>query len=298
MSAKILVGAMVTASVLAVAWGARDRDAPAPPVSARPIAEVPWLSKEAAAQIVAEDGNLGPLFVGLSPGGPAPSAEQRERIARFARDNRVQIDLEVADDELVAIRFDVTYGGCCGYEGAEVLALRAHRPRFGGGCSGGPSTWLNNWAVWYDDGTYLRARVAHNRAVFRWERRLTTEEVLARAEAVLGKDIAKVARAAGDRWSTSATGTRVLEVPYVQGPWEFAQQSDFGLSITAERGRVVELGVVLRGTYEHRVEDILRARWGRPTVRDTTWTWHRGDRVIEAELYEAESATVTLRTRA
>lgn len=262
------------------------------------MAEVPWLSKEAAAQIVAEDGNLGPLFTGLSLGGLAPSAEERERIARFARDNRVQIDLEVADDELVAIRFDVTYGGCCGYEGAEVLALRAHRPYLDGGCFGGPRTWLNNWAVGYDDGTYLRARVDHNRAVFRWERTLTTEEVLARAEAVLGTDTAKVARAAGDRWSTTATGVRVLEVPYVQGPWESAQRSDLGLSVTAERGRVVELAVVLRGTFDHRVEDILRARWGRPTVRDTTWTWRKGDRVIVAEVDGGESATVTLRTRA
>src|SRR5687768_5811942 len=114
---------MITTSVLAVAWGARDRGKPPAPPTRAPVAETPWLSKEAASQIVGPGGTLGPLFANVMLGGLAPSAEERARIAEFASANRVKIDLEVDDDELVAIRFDVTYGGCCGYEGAEVLAL-------------------------------------------------------------------------------------------------------------------------------------------------------------------------------
>lgn len=289
---------MVTASVLAVAWGARDREKPRPPAPTR-AAEVPWLSKEAAAQIVGPEGTLGPLFANVMLGGLAPSPEERARIEEFARANRVKIDLEVDDDQLVAIRFDVTYGGCCGYEGAEVLALRARRPHRGGGCTGGDPTWINHWAITHDDGTYLRARVDLNRVVFRWERALTTEELLERADATLGLDTAKLARTAGDRWRSLSGGVFVLEVPYRQDTWdyEYVTPEQLGMTITADRGRVGELSMRVRTSDDASIEDSLKAHWGRPSVHDSTWTWRKGDRIIEADVVDMQTVTVTMRRR-
>jgi hypothetical protein len=291
-SAKIMLGAMVTASVLAVAWGARDRSKPAPR-EAR-AAERPWLSKEAAAQIVGDGGTLGPLFGTLTLGGLAPTAEERARIEAFADKHDVSIRLETQGDELRAIRFSVEYGGCCGYEGAEVLALRAHRPSRGGGCMGGPSTWVNHWALAHDDGTYLRASVEHNKATFRWEQTLTTDEVLARAEQVFLVDTAMLADHARDRWSSLGGGMFVLEVPYDQGNWESALRSGLGFTLTTEGRRVNELSIIVRSTNDRSVEEILKARWGRPTIRDEQWTWRKGDRVIEASL-GGSSASITMR---
>ncbi len=254
------------------------------------------MSKEAAAQIVGDDGTLGPLFANVMLGGLAPSPEERARIEEFARANRVKIDLEVDDDQLVAIRFDVTYSGCCGYEGAEVLALRARRPHRGGGCMGGEPTWIDHWAITHDDGTYLRAHVDLNRVVFRWERALTTEELLERADATFGVDTAKLARTAGDRWRSLGAGAFVLELPYRQTPWEWISLEQLGMTIAADRGRVSEL--TLRVTSDDKsIEDSLKAHWGRPSVHESTWTWRKGDRIIEADLVDMQTATVTVRRR-
>ena len=60
---------MVAASVAAVTWSARDRPkAEAADVHMRPP-EVPWLSKDAASQIVGAGGMPGPLFAGMMLGG-------------------------------------------------------------------------------------------------------------------------------------------------------------------------------------------------------------------------------------
>lgn len=287
---------MVTASVLAVAWGARDRGKPKAPPRVAHVPETPWLSKEAAAQIVGPDGELGPLFANVMLGGLAPSAEEQARIEGFARTNHATIDLEIVEDQLVAIRFDVTYGGCCGYEGAEVLALRAHRPTVGGGCMGGPKLWVTDWTT-ENDGTYLRANVDINRVTFRWERTLTADELLDRADETLGVDTAQLQRSANDRWRSVANGRYLLEVPYPQQRWDVPRAEELGLAIGADRGRVTELGVTVRSTEQRTAEDALKAKWGRPSVRGSTWTWHKRDRVIEAEVDEGVGARVTLRRR-
>lgn len=294
-----MLGAMVAASVFAVAWSARDRTKAAPASVPAAITEVPWLSKQAAAQIIDADGTLGPLFSTLTLGGLAPTSDERARIAEFARANNVAIELEVVDDQLVAIRFDVSYGGCCGYEGAEVLALRAHRPTLGGGCVGGPKRWVNSWALTHDDGTFLRARVDINRVSFRWERTLSTDEVLAQAEELLDADTTALARRARERWSAVGRDRFALEVPYSS---ELYEDELFGrrnyLTITADRGRVAELALDVHAGDERSLRDALTAHWGRPSIRGSTWTWRKADRVIEADVDEGESAKITMRRRA
>ena len=285
---------MIAVSALAVVRGSRDRTKPVAPPPA-PIAERPWLTNQAAAQVITADGTLGPLFGTLTLGGLAPTPEERARVDAFAKANDVRIDLDTVDDELVAIRFAVTYGGCCGYEGAEVLALRAHRPTRGGGCMREPATWVSDWSIAHDDGTHLRASVDHNRVTFRWERTLTADEVLERADATIGTEAAKLSRTTGDHLRSLGAGGFLLEVPYDQGDWESASRSRLGMSLTAERGRVNEVSVIIRSSEERTVEEALRARWGRPAIRDTVWTWRKGDRVIEADVVERTSATVTLR---
>lgn len=296
MGAKILLGMMVAASVFAVVRGSRDRSKPKP-VARTPAPETPWLSKDAAAQIVGEDGTPGPLFANLVLGGLAPSAEERARIAAFAKDNRVKIDFEVDDDQLVAIRFDVTYGGCCGYEGAEVLALRARRPTVGGGCMGGEELWVSHWSYAHEDGIHVDARVDHNRVMLRWERTMTTDDVLARASDLLGADTAHLARTQKDRWQARGPQRFSLSLPYEIDDWSYENLRDASISITEHRGRVDELTLTVTDR-EHEIGDALKARWGRPSVNGSTWTWRKADRVIEADVEDSINAKVTLRRRA
>lgn len=194
-----MLGAMVASTVAVVLVGARRSDPPRPaPAPARPH-ETPWLTPDAAAQVIGPGGRLGPLFDGTSFGEPVP-ADVRARIATFARANRVAIDLEVSDGELAAIRFEVSYGGCCGYEGADVLALRLERPHTGGCCVCGPDTWIDDWALVTDDGVYVRARVRVNRVVVRWERAWSAPEIVEHADQLLGQSAAVVRARSGDRW--------------------------------------------------------------------------------------------------
>jgi len=125
--------------------------------------EAPWLSPEAAAELVGVHAAPGPLFAGIELGGSPPSAETRRRIAKFARENRVDIAIVVRNDEVAAIRIGVSFPGCCGYEGADVFALRLERPRIG--CPW--RRWENRWA-WDRDGVQLQAIVALNRVDVRW----------------------------------------------------------------------------------------------------------------------------------
>ena len=40
----------------------------------------------------------------------------------------------------------------------------------------------------------------------------------------------------------------------------------------------------------------LRLRWGRPRIRGSIWTWHRADRIIEANLDpDVASVRITMR---
>lgn len=205
MSARVLLGVMIAGTALVMLAGARPPPPPRPSAP-EPARETPWLSREAAREIVGPGGALGPLFADVFLGGPAPSAATRARIAGFATTNGVTIDLDVVDGDLVAIRLEVTYGGCCGYEGADALGMRLGRPRPVGCCVCGTPTWTNAWSIASDTGVHARVRINVNRVNILWERLLTHEELLERAERLLGADRHAVAREAGPRWNELSGG--------------------------------------------------------------------------------------------
>lgn len=286
--------AMVAGTALVIVGGAR-REPPATPAIAAPhVAERPWLGQEAAAQIIGAHGALGPLFDGLEVGGPAPAAEARARIAAFARAHDVELELEIVDATLASVRFAVTYGGCCGYEGADVLALRLDRPS-NGGCTH-PQTWLDHWALVTEDGTYVRASVRVNRVDVRWERALTFAELLARADQLIGMDAASVRAAAAERWVAGlGDGDHLLAVPYAPAdqrpyPIDVRAPESPALRLTVEAGTIAEVSLVageLGETSDARdaARGALRARWGRPAHRSGDGsTWRTAARTVTAEL--------------
>jgi hypothetical protein len=243
---------MIAGSVLFIAAVPARRDPPPPPPPT-PIAEAPWLSPEAAAEIIGEERGLGPLFRGVELGGDAPDGDVRDRIAKFARDNHVDIDFEITNARLTAVRFAVTYPGCCGNQGAEVLALRLARTRTSP-CCGCERDFLDDWALVNDDGVYMRARVRFNRLEVRWEPALKIGDVLARADRLIGMAANKVARDADDRWIEVAPGHFALEVPYLFDAWygqpvPLRQRRDLGLLLTVADGRVTEV------TFDFRYDD-------------------------------------------
>ena len=296
MSANVWLGAMISASILAVATSSRW-ERPAPPPSPPVRTETPWLTPEAEAQLVGPEGRPGPLFEGAELGGPAPSAATRARIATFARTNKVEIKFEVVDGELAAIRFDVMFGGCCGYEGADTLAIRLGRPRTDS-CCGCEKSWLDDWAFAHD-GVYGRARVRVNRVMLRWEKEAAAGDVVERADGLLGRDRGAVAQTAGDHWIELEPGQRyLLEVPYVIDSYGLQERERRGIQVVVERGRIVEASFSIRDDRED-LEDgtlgLLRSRWGRPRAHhDEAWTWRTADRTVEAALDDG-IATVTAR---
>lgn len=286
-----MLGAMAAGTVAVLLLGARwsepEGEAPAP----ERLYETPWLTPEAAAQIIGPHGELGPLFAGVELGAPV-SPDARARITAFARANHVAIDLETPDGDLTAIRFEVSYSGCCGYEGADVLALRLGRPYTGGPCLGGPKTWVNDWALMIDEGTYVRARVRVNRVVVRWERALTADELIERADDLVGQSAAAVREAAGSRWSDLAVGA-VLEQPFVfpdygvyPGSARPLNDDKRGIRLLVEHGRIAQASFALMYCDASATElpEAVRARWGRPRVHRGTWTWRTTDRVIAADI--------------
>src|SRR5690242_6881957 len=100
MSAKGMLIAMVGGAALTVFLGTRRGDPPKELPPAHSPVEDPWLTNEAAAQLIGPSGELGPLFKDVTLGGPAPSPEVRQRIDKFARANRVRIDFDVAENTL------------------------------------------------------------------------------------------------------------------------------------------------------------------------------------------------------
>jgi hypothetical protein len=303
MSAKIMLGLMVAGTALVMSLGARHEPAAhAPP----PVHdEVPWLTKEAAAQIVAPGGAPGPLFDGVHLGLPVP-AEEADRIAAFAKANNVELGLEIVEGDLAAIRFTVSYGGCCGYEGADVLAARMGRPETGHCCVCGPNTWIDDWTV-IEDGIRMRGRVRVNRVSVRWEKPATLAEIVERADSLLGADRDAVARAAGDRWSVIEPNRRfLLEVPFPT-----ASSNDYGVAprledrldmvllVTARAGVITEISFTLRdpdrGDDEpSRISNILEARWGRAKRGEYEWTWRKQDRVVSSTI-DSFSPIITIR---
>lgn len=291
---------MVTASVFAMAMSSRGTAEPPPPVE-RASPERPWLTREAAAQVVLGDGRLGPLFEGVMLGGPAPSPEVRARIAAFAAANEVSIDVEVADGQVTAVRFDVTYGGCCGYEGADIFARAIGRPRTEE-CCGCAKGWLDDWALVTEDGTHMRATVRVNRVLLRWEREVGFAELVERADGLLGADVWSVAEDARDHWTHLATGSYLLDVPYAfdgyrayTHPQALEARRDLGIQVEAAGGRIITASFLVRTFDEQRLtaaKATLRARWGRPRVDGERWIWNRADRTVEAVI---DSGTLALK---
>jgi len=296
-SAKAILGLMIAGSVAVMLAVPRRPEPPAKPASVMRSLERPWLTREAAAHIVGQTGTLGPLFSGIELGGPEPAPAVRSRIAEFARANGVDIDFEVSDGELVAVRFAVTFGGCCGYEGADGLARRLGRPRTQS-CCGCTPDWVDDWTVALDDGVHVRGRVRVNRVEVRWERTATLAELLDRAESVIGKARTRVRESAGDRWTDLEPGHRaLLDVPYPFArtidfgfPVKLEARDDLGLQVVVEHGRIAEVSFVLREVDDDAVREfptVLRARWGKPRIignEPKTFAWRTPARSITAEL--------------
>ncbi|HET9989021.1 MAG TPA: hypothetical protein VFQ65_10875, partial [Kofleriaceae bacterium] len=202
-----------------------------------------------------------------------------DRIAAFARANAIDIHLDVADDELAAIRVGVTFGGCCGYEGADTFGRLLHRTKLYEccGCGGTPA---NEWTSATDDGVGIHGHVTVNRIDVRWEAMLTLPELLDRAEAIAGRPRATVRARAGDRWRDH-TVDQVLEVPFAFAPQGYSD--DDGLHLDVERGRIAEVSFTLRDVTPDRLGDTLRARWGRPRIANDVWTWRTPERVITVD---------------
>jgi hypothetical protein len=299
MDGKVWLAAMVAGSMVVIAFGSRRAPAAQPePVRAR--AETPWLTRELAAEVIGPGGNLGPLFTGVILGGTPPLPAVRARIAEFARAHDVEIALEIADDELRAIRFEVTYSGCCGYEGADTLANRMNRPSTGGGCLGGEPTWIDDWSATFEDGVHMRASVRVNRVIVRWERAATFGELLEKADSLLGSTRMTARHDAHDRWTEVEAG-RVykLEVPY-PGFGEWPWGGELGMDVTAKHGRIAEVSFEIRnqGDALPDVPGALKAHWGRPQMGNTTWTWRTPDRIVRATFDpDYGSTTIALRAR-
>jgi hypothetical protein len=287
---------VIAGSVLGMVMAARrpDRRAPAPVVKKQ--AERPWLTTEAKNQLVNLDGTPGPLFAGATLGGLSPSDEARARIAEFARANHVDIRLEVANDELRAIRMSVTFGGCCGYEGADSLADRFHRPKRQS-CIDCRAEVVDDWSIALDLGVNIRARVRVNRFEVRWEPTLSTTELLETADGIVGKPRAQVTKAVAERWIELEHGRRyTLEVPY---PFRHVSYGEYAaalpdretnLQVAAEHGHIDDVAFTLRDGDIDDVKATMRAHWGQPRVTGSTWVWKKPDRTITAEVDDYSSA--------
>lgn len=277
MAAKVLLCAMVAGSALVIGFGRRDRTPP-PKVAREKPAEKPWLSREAAAQLVSDGGGPGPLFDSLDLGGSAPSPEARAKIDEFAQKNHVEIHLDVADDSLAAIRVGVTFPGGFGYEGADVFALRLRRPSRGGGCTGPwPAEWIDNWVISREDGLHVRAQVHVNHVDVRWERTATSDELVDRAQELLGKDIAKVRAVLGDRLVERYAHHYLLEAPLPNTGWYDGSplDSDLGFEIETHAGHIVVVTVAMRNSDDAELRALVRKhrRHSNTVVNDGTITF-------------------------
>ena len=291
--------AMVAGTVFVMAFAGR-RSEPATRTVAPPVhGERPWLAPEMAARIVGAGGTLGPLFADVRLGGPAPSPATRARIEQFAREQHVEIDLDVAHDELVAVRFAATYSGCCGYEGADTLALRLERPSTGSCCVCGENRWIDDWKVATGDGLEVTARVRVNRVEVRWRRMLALPELLERAEAMIGQPASDVGEAAGGDWIEVDANQYLRAIPYAHRsslPYVAARRDEPGVQVVAEARTIVEVSFTVPDPGDDAVTAALRARWRAPRIRESTWQWARSGHRITAERYPSETQ-ITIRGR-
>lgn len=265
-----------------------------------------WLTRDAQDQLIGADGEPGPLFAGVTLGGPDPGTEQRAAIAAFAKANNVDIRLEVRGDTLVAIRASITFGGCCGYEAVDVLGLRLSRPRIYHCNDCSDYTPVDDWAYEPEPGVHVRFHTHVNALSVRWEPALSTDEVLDTAEAMLGTSIDKVKRTAGDRITEWEPHDYTLELPYDREHPPFEGNMQGGAAVHAHAGAVTQVALDVFAPEPPAdapadeptpIEKLLRARYGRPHVDAETgeWSWHRHGHAITANIsgYAAQ-ASVTI----
>jgi len=286
---------MVAGTVLVFVVGSRSHKGsdPEPDAPSRPHEE-PWLEKADAAQLFGERGAIGPLFKDVELGGIAPPPRTRALIAEFARKHHVTIDLEIKERLLTAIHVEVSYSGCCGYEGADVLGLRLGRP-VTESCCGCTQEWIDNWGIANEDGTYMRARVNVNKVSVTWQRTATAEQLLERADGLIGTDIAKVREAAGDGWFQVDSHHYRIDMPYPFNGGTYAHsRDDLGVSAAVEGGKITEVSFALRsyddGNAASSVGSALRTRYGRARKdAEGVDTWRTANRVVTGGVDPARS---------
>lgn len=282
--------------LVAATWQPPDPE-PAPTI----VHDEPaWLTKDAAARILGPNGTLGPLFEGATLGGSAPSPATRARIAAFAKANHVDIGLEIKEDELRAVTFEVVFGGCCGYEGADVLAMRMGRPRFSE-CCGCDREWINDWVANTDDGAHMRARVRINRVSARWQPMTSLPELLDRAERMIGQRAAAIGRAEGANWREVVPGTKYLletPFPFVRDPgWinspQLEARRDLGLAVRVDAGAITEVSFAMPELDDDALA-VFDKRWGKSRDTDDGRMWRKPGRVITTGTYPT---TITIAGR-
>jgi hypothetical protein len=282
---------MIAGSVAVMVFAGRRPDPKAAIMPAPRAHERPWLTRDANDQIVGPGGVLGPLFADVTLGGDPPSPETRERIAEFARENHVDINFDVAHHELRAISFGVTFGGCCGYEAADSLGARLERPKKYDG-SDRRGDWVDDWSFAIE-GVHVQANVNVNRVELRWEPTITLDEMLDRAESLVGKTRASIREVAGDHFIESV-GRYLLEVPYPFMRAESYMRSVDGFELVFDHGRVSDVSIALQSPADSDLLTSLRARWGKSHIdEDSTTTWHVRNHTIKAIL-DLDRARLTI----
>jgi hypothetical protein len=305
-AAKALLATMLGGTVLVMVLGARDAESVLRTAEPVKPTEAPWLTREAAAQLIGPGGTLGPLFAGVILGGAAPSAPIRERIAAFAAAHDVDIDLDIVNGDVVAVTVGVTFDGGFGYEGADVLALRMRRPSSGACCVCGPDTWYNDWGISFADGTYLHARVRVNRVEARWVPTLPQADIVRFAESLLDARMSDVRRVVGDRLRERG-GLASIAVPFAATRDEprVIRYGDFAIGLVIDEDRVAKVNVELRAVDEEQRRantQLVIERFGRPrkhrNEHGTWWTWRRPGRIIHATTYDGVPSEISFETLA
>jgi hypothetical protein len=281
---KVLLAALLVGiglvGVVAASWPAPSAEVE-PPVAREP--EKPWFTSQALRQVIDLEHGLGPLFEGSTVGGSAPSKETRARIAAFAKAHDVTIELDIKNDELRSVTLDIVFGGCCGYEGVDVMARGLGRPFYSESC-GAPGTYIDNWRV-IGETTAMRATIRVNRLTLFVEPSITEPVLIARVDALLGMRIDDAMRGDAAHWRELGDGRYLFEQPIAFMTPEIGAQPgidrmDLGARVTAEDGVITRVVFSLRELDSDATTAAMTAQWGTPKQVEDDRIWSKRDRVI------------------